>query len=71
MATHSSILAWTLCGQRGLAGYSPWRHKKSDTTEQLSTRDITKWIYNNLHVCWTLEMPRSFCFYICANEHIH
>ena len=24
-------------GQRSLAGYSPWVHKESDTTEQLST----------------------------------
>ena len=24
-------------GQRSLAGYSPWSHKESDTTEQLST----------------------------------
>ena len=24
-------------GQRSLAGYSPWGHKQSDTTEQLST----------------------------------
>ena len=24
-------------GQRSLAGYSPWGHKKSDMTEQLST----------------------------------
>ena len=24
MATHSSILAWEFCGQRSLAGYSPW-----------------------------------------------
>ena len=24
-------------GQRSLVGYSPWGHKKSDTTEQLST----------------------------------
>ena len=24
-------------GQRNLAGYSPWGHKESDTTEQLST----------------------------------
>ena len=34
MATHSSILAW---GQKSLEGYSPWGHKESDTTEQLST----------------------------------
>ena len=34
MATHSSILAgripWT---ERSLAGYSPWGHKESGTTE--------------------------------------
>ena len=24
-------------GQRSLAGYSPWGHKESDTTERLST----------------------------------
>ena len=38
-------------GQRSLAGYSPWGHKESDTTEQLSTtstyiigKDTTKMI---------------------------
>ena len=25
-------------GQRSLVGYSPWDHKESDTTEQLSTK---------------------------------
>ena len=30
-ATHSSILAWKIQGL-----YSPWGHKESDTTEQLS-----------------------------------
>ena len=33
MATHSSILAWRLHGQRSLVGYSPWSRKESDTTE--------------------------------------
>ena len=33
MATHSKILAWRIHGQRSLAGYSPWGHKESDTTE--------------------------------------
>ena len=33
MATHSSILAWEIHGQRSLVGYSPWGHKESDTTE--------------------------------------
>ena len=33
MATHSSILAWRIHGQRSLAGYSPWGRKESDMTE--------------------------------------
>ena len=36
MATHSSILAWRIHGQRSLAGYSPWGHTKSDTVERLT-----------------------------------
>ena len=28
MATQSSILAWKSHGQRSLAGYSPWDHKR-------------------------------------------
>ena len=39
MATHSSILAWRIPRDRGAwLDYSPWSHKESDTTEQLSTR---------------------------------
>ena len=34
MATHCSILTWEAHGQSGLAGYSLWGHKESDTTEQ-------------------------------------
>ena len=37
MTAHSSIHAWRIPWQRSLAGYSPWGHKKSDTTEWLST----------------------------------
>ena len=33
MATHSSFLAGKLHGQRSLAGYSPWGHKKLNKTE--------------------------------------
>ena len=36
MATHSSILAWEIPGQRSLADYSPRGHKESDTTEWLT-----------------------------------
>ena len=32
-ATYSSILAWTIHGQRSLAGYSSWGRKELDTTE--------------------------------------
>ena len=38
MATHSSILAWRIPWTHEPGGlYSPWGHKESDTTEQLST----------------------------------
>ena len=33
MVTHSSILAWTILWTENLAGYGPWGHKESDTTE--------------------------------------
>ena len=36
MATHFSILAWRIHGQRSLVGYSPWGRKELDTTEQLT-----------------------------------
>ena len=32
-ANHSSILAWRIHGQRNRAGYNPWGHKESETTE--------------------------------------
>ena len=33
MATHSSILAWRIHGQRSLVSYSPLCRKESDMTE--------------------------------------
>ena len=36
MTFHSSIFAWRIPMDK-LAGYSPWGHKESDKTEQLST----------------------------------
>ena len=35
MATHSSILAWRIPGQRSLVGYNLWGHKGLDTAERL------------------------------------
>ena len=40
MATHSTILTWNPQVQRSLEGYSPWGHKESDSTEQLSTAEL-------------------------------
>ena len=42
MATHPSILAGEVHGQRSLAGYSPWGHKESHMTEQLTLSDCSK-----------------------------
>ena len=36
MVTHSSILAWEIHGQRGLAGYSPWGCNRVE--QNLSTK---------------------------------
>ena len=41
MATHSSILAWTIPWTEELVGYSPWGCKELDMTEQLSTHTHT------------------------------
>ena len=51
MATHSSIPE-----QRSLAGYSPWGHKESDTTEHTSTYIYYIYIY---------------IIYICTYKYIH
>ena len=40
MATYSSTLAWRIPWQRSLVGYSPWTHKKSDTTEHEHIREL-------------------------------
>ena len=37
MAPTPVLLPGESHGQRGLAGYSPWGHKKSGTTERLNT----------------------------------
>ena len=41
MATHSSILAWRIHGQRSLAGNSPWGRKELNTTELWRVRAHT------------------------------
>ena len=42
MATYFSILAWRIPWTEktiAVAGYSPWGHKESDTTERLPERE--------------------------------
>ena len=46
-ATHSSLE--NPCGQRNLAGYSPWSHKELDMTERLSTHTFKITLWGNLH----------------------
>ena len=43
LATHTSILAWRIHGQRSLVGYSPWGRKELDTTEHTHTHTCRCW----------------------------
>ena len=57
-------------GQRSLAGYSPWGHKESDTTERLNWTDG----FSNSHVwMWKLDhkeswAPKNWCFWTVVLE---
>ena len=42
IATHSSILAWRIQGQRSLVSYSPWGHKESDPTEETNINTMPR-----------------------------
>ena len=42
MATHSSILAWRILWTEEPAGYSPWGHKESDTSEVTQNAEVIK-----------------------------
>ena len=45
-------------GQRNLAGYSPWGHKESDMTEQLSTaHEMSRWVES--HLLFLPQMQRE------------
>ena len=55
MSTHSSILAWKFHGQRNLAGYSPWDHRESDTTEHLNNAPLHSHLQD--FACGTVSLP--------------
>ena len=56
MATHSSILAWSL------AGYSPWGCIELDTTERPSTVCVYIYIYMCVCVCVYISWITYFNF---------
>ena len=68
MATHSSILAWRI----PLVCYSPWGHKESDMTEQLSTHIYTQYIL--VHIVLSIYMGKFkdyalfFCLKYCKEN---
>ena len=55
-------------GQRSLARYRPWGHKKSDMTEPLSLFMAVWWREDDVRM--KEEMLRSFCV-ICGNGMTH
>ena len=64
IAIHSSILSGEFHGQRSLAGYSPWGHKESDTTEGLNHHHHL--LYKTTSGTWgewPSEGPKRFCYF--------
>ena len=49
-------------GQRSLAGYSPWHHKDSDTTEKLILSHFHTWQGNGYRICRLRPVKTNFCF---------
>ena len=54
MATHFSILAQRIPWAEKPGGYSPWCHKKSDTTEQLICTQYS------IDMCWLVRMQSNW-----------
>ena len=56
MATHSSILAWTIPWTEESGSCSPWGHKELDTTERLNN-DKGIWTLEDREVCKVRFLP--------------
>ena len=63
MAIDSSILAWRI--SCSLVGYSPWDHKESDTTDQLTLLLI--YYSPRTQEIGLLQMKTSHSLIICVN----
>ena len=60
MATHSNILPWKIpWTERSLVGYSPWGHKGSDMTKQVSMQTETH--KTKLCVDWLTKIWPEAC----------
>ena len=84
ITTNSSILAGKSHGQRSLAGYSPWGHKESDTTNThiytpglqlarlLCPRDFTGRILEQVAISFSREsfQPRDRTHVSCIGRQI-
>ena len=63
MATHSSILAWRIPWTEESGGlYSPWGHKDSDTTEQLTHT------HTHTHTHNPYQVLKIFCLLHSASK---
>ena len=60
MATHCSILAWRIPMD------SPWGHKESDTTEQLSTAQHSKYMCVSVPTYPALRFPHLASIYLLS-----
>ena len=60
MATHCSILAWRIPGQRSMMGYSPWGHQELDMTEQQSTAQPIQ-MFNNSNPVVNMLSLNQYC----------
>ena len=60
MATHSTLLAGEFHGQRSLEDNSPYDHKESDTTEQLTHPPSTPTFWRVFNHKSVLDFVRSF-----------
>ena len=64
MTTHSSILAWESCEQRGLAGYSPWGCKRGGRDLETKSQPLfSNW---QMAVMWNVSVQSLSCVQLFA-----
>ena len=66
MATHSSVLAWRIHGQKSPASYSPYGHEESDTTEQHAGWHSQ---HSDLNSSTSISSYIFFCFTSVSHSH--